>query len=125
LPSGAGTAMNLPGSPIAVVAPPPDGAREMQHQGPSLQQAVVTPPPALQELNTRGLQSPQGAVVAPPPNVDVTAARKLGDINIGHSDVIAPSPRLPMAEQRAVPRGAPALGGGGTVVPPPPAVAGT
>src|SRR5207245_10991478 len=40
-------------------------------------------------------------------------------------EVIAPSPRLPMAEQRAVPRGAPALGGGGAVVPPPPAVAGT
>src|SRR6266567_2233185 len=95
--------MNLPASPISVVAPPP----------------------APQELNTRGLQSPQGAVVAPPPNVDVTAARKFGDINIGHSDVIAPSPRLPMAEQRAVPRGAPALGGGGAVVPPPPAVAGT
>ena len=117
--------MNLPASPISVVAPPPDVARAMQHQGPSLQQAVVAPPPALQELNTRGLQSPQGAVVAPPPNVDVTAARKFGDINIGHSDVIAPSPRLPMAEQRAVPRGAPALGGGGAVVPPPPAVAGT
>src|SRR6266567_1638571 len=95
--------MNLPASPMSVVAPPP----------------------APQELNTRGLQSPQGAVVAPPPNVDVTAARKFGDINIGHSDVIAPSPRLPMAEQRAVPRGAPALGGGGAVVPPPPAVAGT
>jgi len=117
--------MNLPASPMSVVAPPPDVARAMQHQGPSLQQAVVAPPPALQELNTRGLQSPQGAVVAPPPNVDVTAARKFGDINIGHSDVIAPSPRLPMAEQRAVPRGAPALGGGGAVVPPPPAVAGT
>src|SRR5438552_2338302 len=114
---------NLPASPMSVVAPPPDVARAMQHQGPSLQQAVVAPPP--QELNTRGLQSPQGAVVAPPPNVDVTAARKFGDINIGHSDVIAPSPRLPMAEQRAVPRGAPALGGGGAVVPPPPAVAGT
>ena len=117
--------MNLPASPISVVAPPPDVARAMQHQGPSLQQAVVSPPPALQELNTRGLQSPQGAVVAPPPNVDVTAARKFGDINIGHSDVIAPSPRLPMAEQRAVARGAPALGGGGAVVPPPSAVAGT
>ena len=117
--------MNLPASPMSVVAPPPDVARAMQHQGPSLQQAVVAPPPAPQELNTRGLQSPQGAVVAPPPNVDVTAARKFGDINIGHSDVIAPSPRLPMAEQRAVPRGAPALGGGGAVVPPPPAVAGT
>ncbi len=74
--------MNLPASPISVVAPPPDVARAMQHQGPSLQQAVVAPPPALQELNTRGLQSPQGAVVAPPPNVDVTAARKFGDINI-------------------------------------------
>src|SRR6266581_3032317 len=95
--------MNLPASPMSVVAPPPDVARAMQHQGPSLQQAVV----------------------APPPNVDVTAARKFGDINIGDSDVIAPSPRLPMAEQRAVPRGAPALGGGGAVVPPPPAVAGT
>src|SRR5882724_4465871 len=108
--------MNLPASPMSVVAPPPDVARAMQHQGPSLQQAVVAPPPALQELNTRGLQSPQGAVVAPPPNVDVTAARKFGDINIGHSDVIAPSPRLPMAEQRAVPRGAPALGGGGALL---------
>src|SRR5437660_12896995 len=77
--------MNLPATPISVVAPPPDVARAMQHQGPSLQQAVVAPPPALQELNTRGLQSPQGAVVAPPPNVDVTAARKFGDIKIGRA----------------------------------------
>src|SRR5207244_7625427 len=28
--------MNLPASPISVVAPPPDVARAMQHQGPAL-----------------------------------------------------------------------------------------
>src|SRR5437879_9554446 len=69
--------INLPASPMSVVAPPPDVARAMQHQGPSLQQAVVAPPPALQELNTRGLQSPQGAVVAPPPVQKVDPAYPL------------------------------------------------
>jgi TonB family protein len=117
--------MNLPASPIPVVAPPPDVARAMEHQGLALQQAVVAPPPELYAANARNLQGPQQAVVAPPPSVDLSVARDLGDINIGHSDVIAPSPRLPLAEQRAFSRGGATVAAGSAVMPPPPTIGGS
>jgi TonB family protein len=41
------------------------------------------------------------AVIAPPPAVETSSARRLGDLNIGHSSVIAPAPQLSLDEQRA------------------------
>jgi hypothetical protein len=40
--------------------------------------------------------------VAPPPRVEMAQLRSqsLGDLNIGHSAVIAPAPELAVAEQR-------------------------
>jgi TonB family protein len=96
--------MRLPSSTIPIVAPPPDVAAAMLQTESSLQPTVV----------------------APPPNVDLSVARKLGDISIGHSDVIAPSPRLPLAEQRAFSRGGTTtLAGGSAGVPPPPTIGGS
>ncbi|MGA2374780.1 MAG: energy transducer TonB [Candidatus Sulfotelmatobacter sp.] len=67
------------------------------------------------------------AVIAPPPAVETSSARRLGDLNIGHSSVIAPAPQLSLDEQRA------AAGGRGTamskhslqVIAPPPSLAAT
>jgi TonB family protein len=67
------------------------------------------------------------AVIAPPPAVETSSARRLGDLNIGHSSVIAPAPQLSLDEQRA------AAGSRGTamskhslqVIAPPPSLAAT
>ena len=76
----------------------------------------------------RALQAPQAAIVEPPPRVDAASARKLGEINIGHSQVVAPAPELPVAEQYAVAGGSQqALGtvaAALAVVPPPPSIQG-
>ncbi len=66
------------------------------------------------------------AVIAPPPAMETNSARRLGDLNIGHSSVIAPAPQLSLNEQHAA-------GGRGTtiskhslqVIAPPPSLAAT
>jgi TonB family protein len=65
------------------------------------------------------------SVVAPPPSVEIGILRSpsLGELNIGHSDVIAPAPELAVAEQRALPGGRAASAGSAQVVPPPPSLA--
>jgi len=86
----------------AVVKPPPDAADlALRRSLPASQSSVVAPPPDLRALNAADFQGPQPAIIAPPPNVD-SATRLLGELNIGPSSVIAPAPRLPVAEQRAV-----------------------
>lgn len=110
----------------SVVAPPPDAAR-LAHRSarPELQASIVAPPPDLARSRDAGsLQAPQPAVVAPPPVIDSSTTRQLGDINIGHTDVVAPAPQLPVAEQRAAFKGRAGAAVAPQVVPPPPSVAG-
>jgi TonB family protein len=105
-----------------IVAPPPEvqhGARAVA----SLAVDVVAPSPDANAAGSRrALRGPEAAVVEPPPATDSTSIRKLGDLNIGRSEVIVPAPQLPVASQRA-------LSGLGTdgraVVPPPPTMEGT
>ncbi len=84
--------------------------------------SVVPPPPDLRASAATAPQSLQPALIAPPPAVDASRDRPLGDLNIGRSPVIAPAPRLPVAEQRS--RALPsAVGGiGSQIVAPPPTV---
>jgi TonB family protein len=88
----------------SVVKPPPDAA-DLTHRrnSPTPQNAVVAPPPDVIASNPATFQTSQPALIAPPPNVDSASARPVGDLNIGPSSVIAPAPRLPLAEQRALP----------------------
>lgn len=84
--------------------------------------SVVPPPPDLRASATTSPQALQPALIAPPPAVDTSRERPLGDINIGHSPVIAPAPQLAVAEQRT--RALPSVGGvGSQIVAPPPALA--
>jgi TonB family protein len=86
----------------AIVKPPPDAADlALRRNLPTSQTSVVAPPPDLRTSNAAAFQAPQPAVIAPPPNVE-SATRPLGELNIAPSSVIAPAPRLPVAEQRAV-----------------------
>ena len=94
--------LRLPTLSVAVVAPTPETIPTERQRSAALSQAVVAPAQDVNvESSARTLQAPQAAVVAPTPQVDSTSARRLGDINIGHSAVVAPSPELPVAEQYA------------------------
>jgi TonB family protein len=113
--------MKVPALSVGAVAPPPNVTKTSVQASPGLAETVVAPPPAV-AASWRALDGPQTAVIAPPPVVESAASiRRIGDINIGHSDVVAPAPELPMGEQRASGR-AVSLGGGSEVVPPPPSV---
>jgi Gram-negative bacterial TonB protein C-terminal len=102
----------------SIVAPPPDVDPGKVRATASLSIDVVAPTPDAMAAETRrAVRPPQSAVVEPPPAVNAASVRKLGDINIGPSDVVAPAPQLPMAAQRSFN----SLGGGAkAVVPPPP-----
>jgi TonB family protein len=91
---------------------------------PTLPATVIAPAPVIDGADSRRqVRAPQAAVVEPAPDVNTTSTRRLSDINIGHSAVVAPAPQLAMSERRAV-RSAPLGNAGGRVVPPPPSMAG-
>ncbi|MGA8432511.1 MAG: TonB family protein [Candidatus Sulfotelmatobacter sp.] len=99
-------------------------AASLSRLSPDLDNSVVAPPPDARRLaRRRELPQMQASVVAPPPNVEALSARA-GDINIGHTSVIAPAPQLSLAEQRASRRSAPQATQAGLaqVIPPPPSL---
>src|SRR5579864_5772348 len=108
----------------AVVKPPPDAADLVQRRNLSVpQRSVVAPPPDVSASNAAAFQGLQPALIAPPPSID-SATRSFGELNIGPSSVIAPAPRLPVAEQRAVAGSLSSRAGVGSsqVVAPPPSL---
>ncbi|HKU27831.1 MAG TPA: hypothetical protein VJQ54_20335, partial [Candidatus Sulfotelmatobacter sp.] len=113
----------LPDLENSAVSPPPDAARVNQRRAsPAMENSVVAPPPDLR-ASTSGTayQGMQPDLIAPPPAVQIPEDRRLGTMNIAPSAIIAPSPRLPLAEQRtALGRNAGRLEA--AVVAPPPAV---
>jgi TonB family protein len=91
---------------------------------PTLPATVIAPAPVIEGADSRRhVGAPQAAVIEPAPDVNAASTRRLADINIAHSDVVAPAPQLAMSERRAV-RSAPVGNAGGRVVPPPPSMAG-
>jgi TonB family protein len=92
---------------------------------PVLPTSVVAPAPEVKDaLSRRDVNAPQAAIVEPPVEVAYAGSRRLTDINIGHTQVVAPAPQLPMGEQRALSRMTPLDNSGNAVVPPPPSVQG-
>jgi TonB family protein len=118
--------LRMPALPVAAVAPAPETMPANGQRTPVLSQSVVAPAPELNTESSRTLRGPQTAVVQPPPNVDATSQRSLGDINIGHSAVVAPAPELPVAEQYAASGRSPTAlaGAGSSAVAPPPSIPG-
>ncbi|HEX4488998.1 MAG TPA: TonB family protein [Terriglobales bacterium] len=109
-----------PALETSVVAPTPEVNRTLDRRAQSLTQDVVAPAPDVTLAATRQvLQSPQAAVVAPAPQVNAQDIRRMGDLNIGHSDAVAPAPQLPTAERSVGSRVGP-MNAGSAVVPPPP-----
>ncbi len=109
----------------SVVTPPPDAARlAHRRNSPELQNSIVAPPPDLQASNAHAaMPGLQPELIAPPPAVDAASVRRLGDISIAPSSVIAPAPQLPVAAQRTVPGGGIVGSVRPQVVPPPPSLA--
>jgi len=68
---------------------------------PEIANTVVAPPPdARAAPSMRNAERLQTSVIEPPPSVEASSMRKIGDLNIGHSEVIAPAPQLALGEQR-------------------------
>ncbi len=107
-----------PAVPSAAIQP----SLANQH-APDLSAQVVAPPPDVSAASRREVDSLQLSVVAPAPLVDATSVRRLGDINIGHMQAVAPAPQLAVPEQRIDPNGRAGLGST-AAVPPPPSVQG-
>ena len=97
---------SLPGrkQPQRPIGPAPAvPASEVSRLAPQMERSVIAPPPDLQPAQQKTLQAPEPAVIAPPPAVEAGSARRLGDLNIARSSVIAPAPQLSLDEQRAIP----------------------
>jgi len=108
----------------------PAGLSRMNAAAPEPQ--VVAPAPDVASATNRGVQTAMKSdVIAPPPEVthsDAThsARGRVGPLNIGPSDVVAPTPQLALAEQHSLAArggGGRAAGGGIQPVAPPPSVA--
>jgi TonB family protein len=78
-------------------------ASETSRIAPQIERSVIAPPPDLQSARQKSVQALQTAVIAPPPAVDANSTRRLGDLDIARSSVIAPAPQLALGEQRAIP----------------------
>ncbi len=118
--------LRIPTLPMTAVAPMPEMPANRQRST-MLSQSAVAPAPDIDAESSRTLKGPQAAIVRPPPSVEASSTRRLGDINIGHSQIVAPAPELPLAEQSALSgRTQGGLGGGtgSAVVPPPPSIQG-
>ena len=95
----------MPGDPRMPIRPAPAvPASEISRLAPRIDHSVIAPPPGLQAASQKTRQrAPQPAVIAPPPAMEAESTRRLGDLNVGHSPVIAPAPQLSLDEQRAAP----------------------
>ena len=86
---------------------------------------VVAPAPEVSGIGSlQTPATPDAAVIAPPPSMQ-SQVRTMGELNIGHSEVVAPAPQLPVREQRAAAGGSQTTLGNPQVVAPPPSVQGT
>jgi TonB family protein len=94
----------IPSNPRMPIGPAPAvPASEIHRLAPRMERSIIAPAPDLQAASQRTSLSPQPAVIAPPPAMEARDARRLGDLNIGHSSVIAPAPQLSLDEQHALP----------------------
>ncbi len=108
---------------LEIPAAPAVPASEVTRLAPTVHSSVVAPPPDLRQSSTNSaVEGLRPALIAPPPSVEATSTRRLGEINISASNVIAPAPQLPVAAQRTSPAGTLAGADAPQVVPPPPSV---
>ncbi len=98
-------------------------ASEISRMAPRMDRSVIAPPPDVDNTSRKTMQALDPSVVAPPPELESASNRRIGELNVGHSTVIAPAPQLSLDEQRTVSQGRSALRGHAPqVVAPPPSL---
>ncbi len=108
----------MPIAPAPVVM-----ASEISRMAPRMDRSVIAPPPDVDNTSRKTMQAPEPSVVAPPPALEASSNRRIGELNVGHSAVIAPAPQLALDEQRTVSqRGSALRGHAPQVVAPPPSL---
>ena len=90
----------------------------------SMQVIAPAPDAAAVTSSRRPLTTPQPAIIEPPPLVQ-GEMRTVGELNLGHSEIVAPAPQLPLGEQRSLTGASQTTFGNASVVPPPPSVQGS
>lgn len=124
------------GKPELPIAPAPAvPVSEIMRLAPRMENNVIAPPPVVRDNVVDNLRDSAGAnsrqalataVIAPPPAVDDASKRRMGELNIGDSSVIAPAPQLTLDPQRSSPgRSTAGLSGQAQVVAPPPSLGAT
>ena len=111
-------------APGSIVLPPPPAVSQATSRGLGLPgTGVVAPPPQIGAVSSRnGVAGSIAAIIGPPPKVE-TSMRNVGDIAIGRSKVVEPSPQLPMSARTLSGTERANLGNASvSVVPPPPSV---
>jgi len=98
----------LSGGPKLPIAPAPAvPVSQISRLTPQMERSIIAPPPTaerdIRESAQKTLQAPQPSVIAPPPALDAASNRRVGELNIGHSAVIAPAPQLSVDAQRTIP----------------------
>ncbi len=119
--------MKLPALSTNIVAPAPDVNQKLAKAQMPLASPVAPAPDADNAISKHAMAVTQTAVIAPPPGIELASTRRLSDINIGHAQVVAPAPQLPVEEQHALyghNRGSSLGNAGAAVVPPPPSMGG-
>jgi TonB family protein len=108
----------------SVAAPPQDAARMQRRNSATLLDPVAAPPSDVGSNTPTLAHGLQPSLVAPPQDIENSSSRRLGEMNIAPSEVIAPAPQLPVSAQRTSPGGggAPTLGAP-QIAPPPPSLA--
>jgi TonB family protein len=119
-PSSSPSRRALPEPEITPVAPAPEVHEASGRRITAPRTVVVAPAPDLSGARTRQIPTSEVSIVAPPPSVE-GELRKVGDVNIGPA-AVAPTPQLPMSEQRTAAATTVGLAPG-SVVPPPPSLA--
>jgi len=104
----------------SVAAPPTETARiAPQRAVPGLQDPVAAPPADLRSNAPSPVPGLQPALAAPPSDIANSPSRRIGDLDIAPSTVVAPAPQLAVTAQRTAPGGgAPTLGAPQIALPP-------
>jgi TonB family protein len=111
-------------APVPIAPAPVVMASEISRLAPRVEQSVIAPPPDVQD-KARQVSGLKLAVIAPPPSVEADATRRMGDLEIGRSTVIAPAPQLVLDAQRAGRSAAQVSARAVAVIAPPPSVRGS
>jgi hypothetical protein len=116
----------MPAGVASAVAPSPEMNQASARRPGLPQTSAIAPAPEVGAGSSRRtMAAPNSSVIAPAPTVQ-GSMRRVGDVNIGHSEAVAPAPALPMQAQGSV-SGMAKKGLGGlsaSVVPPPPTMGG-